>query len=81
MARRIDPGLTYMGLDEIENTARMEEMGVKVADQLLHRHDPDATIGRIANRVVNLLSWLKPAIREQVLDEAREGVRELNNAE
>lgn len=68
--------MMYMGLDEVASTARCEEQGVITADRILDRADPDATIGRIANRFVNMLLWLKPAIRERVLEEARQGVRE-----
>jgi len=72
MARRDDPGLTYMSVEDIERTANVEMQGVVAAEQHFDRYNPDATIGRVANRVVSMLLWLKPSLRGQVISQAQE---------
>lgn len=60
-----------MSEEDIERTARVELQGVVAADQHFDRYSPDATISRVAGRVVSMLLWLKPGLRKQVLDEAQ----------
>lgn len=71
MERQSGPGLTYMSVEDIERTASVEMHGVVAADRHLDRYDSSATVSRIANRVVNMLLWLKPGLRGQVITQAQ----------
>lgn len=81
MARQPDNGLMYMGLEDIERTARTELAGVVAADRLLDRYDPAATIGRVAHRVASMIQWLRPEHHADVLAQVQAELAEAQYVE